>query len=364
VSELPIHPVDREHLQVLTDHVGIMQHAAGSTPDPDHGYCVDDVARALQVDLLHQHELGWAAVAPTAQRSLAFLSEAFDPRTGRFRNFRRMDRTWLDGRASEDCQGRAMHALGDAIATAPEPAFVEAARALFGRALPGTDDLTALRAISSLTLGCDAAIRGGTSGDVERAYRRVAGRLFAAFEPRMASEWPWPESRVTYENGLPCRALIVAGRHHAEPRMVQAGIGALEWLIAAQTSDDGHLSPIGNGWWISDGARSRFDQQPIEATTLMLAAEVALAVTGDARWQAAMEQAYGWFLGRNDLGIPVADPERGGCYDGLTPDGVNLNQGAESTLMWLTALEHVRALRAGSGHPPTSARTRAMASVA
>ncbi len=96
----------------------------------------------------------------------------------------------------------------------------------------------------------------------------------------------------------------------------------------------------------------------------MLAAEVALAVTGDARWQAVMEQAYGSFLGRKDLGIPVADPERGACYDGLMPDGVNLNQGAESTLMWLTALEHVHALRAASGRTPTSPRTPAMASVA
>jgi hypothetical protein len=364
MHELPLYPVDRTHLTVLTDDIGIMQHAAGSLPDPDHGYCVDDVARALQVDLLHAIVSGWPAIAPNARRCLGFLVEAFDDTSGRFRNFRRVDGSWLDERASDDSQGRALHALGDAIASAPEPGFVETARALFERALPATNDIHALRAMSSVALGCEAAIRGGSSGAADRTFGLMADRLWSAFEPGVASEWPWPESRVTYENGLPIRAIIVAGRHHADPRMIQAGIGALEWLITAQTAADGHLSPIGNGWWSSDGPMSRFDQQPIEATTLMLAAETALGATGDARWRVVMDQAYAWFLGHNDLGIPVADPDRGGCYDGLMPDGVNLNQGAESTLMWLTALEHIRASRVEPPRPPTGSRPRALASVA
>ncbi len=232
-----------------------MQHAAGSTPDPDHGYCVDDVARALQVDLLHARQLGWAALEPSARRGLAFLAEAFDERTGRFRNFRRADGSWLAETASEDCQGRAMHALGDAIATAPGAAFVTDAASLFERALPATRTIRALRAVSSVVLGCEAAIRGGSRGAAEHTFDRMADRLWAAFEPTVGSEWPWPEYRLTYENGLPLRALIVAGRHRADARMVQAGIGALEWLIAAQTAPDGHLSPIGNGWWAFGGAR-------------------------------------------------------------------------------------------------------------
>ena len=155
------------------------------------------------------------------------------------------------------------------------------ARTLFERALPATDEIGALRAISSVALGCEAAIRGGSSGAVERIFGSMADRLRTAFDPGLASEWPWPEPVVTYENGLPVRALIVAGQHHGEPSMIQAGVGALEWLIAAQTTPDGHLSPVGNGWWQREGPRSRFDQQPIEATTLMLAAEAAYQATGD-----------------------------------------------------------------------------------
>jgi len=215
-----------------------------------------------------------------------------------------------------------------------------------------------------VALGCEAAIRGGSQGAAVQLFSLMADRLWAAFEPGIAMEWPWTEDRLTYENGLPVRALIVAGQHHAHPGMVQAGIGVLEWLVVAQTAPEGHLSPIGNEWWAIDGSRSTFDQQPIEATTLMLAAEAAHQATGDDRWTTVMERAYAWFLGHNDLGIPVADPERGGCHDGLMRDGVNRNQGAESTLMWLVALEHTRTMRADRARPATGTRARAMASVA
>ncbi len=351
----PLHPVSRVHLEVLTDEVGIMQHAIGSRPDPLHGYCTDDVARALQVDLLHGRVLGWAAVADSARRSLRYLDEAFDPATGRFRNFRRVDGSWLDGSASEDSNGRAMLALGETIGGAADPRLVETARSLFDRALPATRQSLALRAQASVLLGCDAVMRAAPSGSTTDAFRFVAGRLGSTFASGRTSAWPWPEPSLTYENALPVRALIVAGRHLRSRAMVDAGLDALDWLITVQTALNGHFSPIGNGWWPAGGDRSRFDQQPIEATALLLAAETACEVTGEDRYRVAMEQAYGWFLGGNDLGLDVADPARGAGYDGLTPSGVNTNQGAESTLMWLIALEHIRAIRTGQTAVPTMA---------
>ena len=139
------------------------------------------------------------------------------------------------------------------------------------------------------------------------------------------------------------------------------GLLALDWLIDVQTSDAGRFSPIGsNGFWPRGGTRARFDQQPIEATALILAAEVALAQTDEPRYLDAIERAYGWFLGDNDVGLAMADPATGACFDGLEPADVNRNQGAESTLMWLTALEHVRAIRrpasAAVATVPTSRR--------
>ncbi len=361
--DAPLYPVSRVHLDVLTDEIGIMQHAIGSRPDPDHGYCVDDVARALQVDLLHQRELGWDAVATSAWRSLRFLEDAFDDTSGRFRNFRRVDGTWLDGTASEDSQGRAMLALGEAVSTAPDEQMIERASLLFLRALPVAQDVAALRAQSSVLLGCQAALSALPAGPTTLAHRSIARRLRSAFERRAGSAWPWPEAQVTYENALPVHALLRAGIHLDSPTMIRTGLDVLDWLIVAQTAPAGHLSPVGNTWWPARGTKPQFDQQPIEATAILLASETAYRHTGGAKYRAAMERAYGWFLGQNDLGLDLADPGRGTSYDGLTATGANCNQGAESTLMWLMALEHIRDLRRRGETVPQASDAGAMSVV-
>ena len=132
----PLFAVSRVHLERLTDAIGIREHAFGSEPDPTHGYCTDDVARALEVDVLHARTLGWAAVARSAWRNLGFLGEAFDDLTGRFRNVRGSDGVWVAGPASDDSQGRAMLALSAAIVGAPDERMVRAATDLFRDALP------------------------------------------------------------------------------------------------------------------------------------------------------------------------------------------------------------------------------------
>jgi len=363
-----LYPASRRHLEALTGELGILQHAIGSEPDPAHGYCVDDVARALQVDLLHARVLGWAAVSDSASRSLEFLEAAFDEKSGRFRNFRAMDGSWDAGRGSQDSFGRAMLALGETIAMAPDAAFAERARTVFDLALPAASRLTSPRAQASVVLGCAAllsvaaaraaAIAARGAGGAARGRRPIAPaytpaavmRAFATglhvrFTSFARPGWPWPEDTLTYENALLPRAMIVAGEQMGATTMVRIGRQVLDWLIDVQTAPDGHLSPIGNGWWPRGGLMSKFDQQPIEATTLLLAAEAALGATGQPRYRAAMERAYAWFLGGNDLGVRLADPVRGSSGDGLTPGGANANEGAESTLMWLTALEHIRAIR-------------------
>ena len=350
---LPLHPVNRGHLDALSDAIGVMQHAIGSRPDPAHGYCTDDVARALQVDLLHQRSLGWSAVSETAWRNVRFLANALDHSTRRFRNFRRADGTWLEATGSEDSQGRAMLALAETMVLAPDGRLAVTAERLFFEALPATPGLRALRARSSLLLACHVAQQASPSRDAALAFRALAGRLRSTFGSSPPSEWPWPEQRLTYENALPVRALLVAGRFLGSRQTIEAGLQLVDWLVAAQTAPAGHLSPVGNGWWSRGGPRSQFDQQPIEATALLLAAETALELTDDPAYGVAIELAYGWFLGANDRGLAVAAPERGASHDGLTATGVNANQGAESTLMWLMALEHVRARRGAQPAPPS-----------
>jgi hypothetical protein len=360
VAERPLFPVSRAHLAAITGPLGIWQHAVGPVPQQEFGYCTDDVARALLVDLAHAPELGWGAVEASAWRSLRFLGAAFDPAARHFRNFRGADKGWSRSEPSEDSQGRALLTLGIASGQDIDPHLANRARDLFAAALPGTRRLRALRAIASSSLGCVAALDSGALDDTlhgatESALARLAAQLRHAFATTgdHGSGWPWPEPVLTYENALLPRALIVAGHRLDDAALEGRGLEVLDWLIAVQVADDGAFSPIGNdGWWRRDGPRNRFDQQPIEATTMILACEAALSVSPEPRYREAAERAYGWFLGDNDVGLPVAVPESGGCQDGLEPHGVNLNQGAESTLMWLTALEHMRTLRRGTTTTP------------
>jgi len=338
----------------MTGPMGIWQHALGAEPDPTYGCCADDVSRALLVDLAHAEQTGWEVVDASAWRSLRFLGEAFDPAERQFRNYRGVDGGWARSEPSQDCQGRVFSALGVALGVQMDPHFAIRARGTFAAALPGALALTALRAVSSTLLGCAAALESQVLDDglrhaTEQTLTTLAARLgqaFAAIPGPTTDEWPWPEPVLTYENGLLPRALIVAGTRLGDSAMVRLGLRTLDWLILSQTTGDGRFSPIGSdGWWPWDGKRSRFDQQPIEATTQILACEAAIAVSREPRYRVAAERAYGWFLGDNEVGVPVAIPAFGSCHDGLGPRGVNRNQGAESTLMWLTAVERMRALR-------------------
>ncbi len=331
----------------MTGPLGIWQHAIGVVPDESFGTCSDDVARALTVDLLHRHTLSWEVVAPSARLSMAYLTAALDPATGTFRNFRGADGAWLDGEGSQDTQGRALLALGSVGRDAPEVAMRLEAQSLLAAALPGANHLTSPRAVASAILGCAAALSSGMFGETERTFALLVRRLRQAFsELDLDGDWPWPEETLTYENALLPHALIVAGTRLGDMRLRSVGLHVLDWLIEVQTSRRGIFTPIGNdGWWTRGGQRSQFDQQPIEATATILAAAVAHAATQDAGYRRSAEAAYGWFLGDNDAGLVVADVNIGGCADGLSQDHVSANQGAESTLMWLTALETMRQLR-------------------
>ncbi len=345
----PLFPVVRSHLEALSDDIGIMQHAVGARPDPRHGYCTDDVARALSVDVLHASELGWAAVAPSVTRAVRFIRAAGDPATGRFRNFRAADGTWLPGTGSEDAHARALRGLAHLAVATPDPGLRNEAVTLFEWALPAAVALSAWRPRAAALVACVVATEAGWPSDAAAAaLRSLAEALWATVAPiDVDSSWPWPEPVATYENGLLPEALLLAGACLDDVAMVDRGRQLLGWLIDAQTAPAGHLSPIGNdGWWRRGSPPARFDQQPIEATALLQAARAAFAVTGDTTYAVVMERCYGWFLGRNDGGADVAIPARGACHDGLTPTGPNANQGAESTLMWLTAVERIRDVRA------------------
>lgn len=353
-----LYPVSRLHLEAMSDEIGLWQHALGTLPNRRFGYCADDVARSLIVDTLQSRQIGWPGVASSVVRSLTFLEGAFDARSGRFRNLRDAHGDWLENDASEDCHARALAGLAAVAAERPGSGEADRAAQLFGLALPAAVRFTAPRAIAMALLACgtakDAGLAAGTRPSIDRLVHAIADLFMGVRVSRPLGsgrlDWPWPESTLTYENALLPHALVVGGQLSGRPELVIQGCDILDWLIEVETSEGGNFSPVGNkGWWPRDGDRSQFDQQPIEATTLIAAAAAALQATGQQRYLNAAEAAYGWFLGANDLAMPVADPRRGACHDGLRRDGLNPNQGAESTLMWLSALERIRRLREAAG---------------
>ncbi len=344
VTALP--GVIRIHLDELTGRLGIYQHARGREPDPAHGYCTDDVARAAIVDVLHGRQLGFEAVETSLQVSLAFVAAAFVARTGRLRNFRDDAGRWLEPMGSPDSHARGVQALG-VISGEPLPAALrERARHLLDLTLPAAVDLDGLRPAAHVVLGCLAALRGGQPpASAQLILEELAGRIMIAFRAS-DDEWPWPEPVATYENALLPQALIEAGDWLGDRAMVEQGLASLDWLLAAQLAPMGYFELVGNvGWWPRGDVPARFDQQPIDAAALVDALAAAWRVTGERAWLIELDRAYAWFSGWNSVGIPVAEPDRGGCGDGLSAVGVNANQGAESTLAWLAATEAVRLIR-------------------
>ena len=178
------------------------------------------------------------------------------------------------------------------------------------------------------------------SGDSEvRRIRNVlAYRLFDQFSSQASSDWPWLENALNYANGKLPHALLLSGQRMQRGDMVDMGLRTLKWLLAIQTEND-HFVPIGsNGWYERSGSRARFDQQPVEANAMVEACIEAFKATQDQAWFENAVMCFNWFLGHNDLNLPLYDPKTGGCRDGLMANGINQNQGAESSLAWLLSL--------------------------
>ncbi len=335
------------HVRMMTDDTGMLQHAMFSVPRYAEGYCLDDNIRALM--LMARIEDGGTddepGVRALALRYLAFVSHAFDPQTGRFRNFLDYSRAWIDEPGSEDCHGRGLQGLGTVVGRARDPGRRSLAGHLFQAALPPVTGFTSPRAWAFALLGIDEYLRA-FSGDrkVQAVGSALAERLLDLFRRASRPEWPWFEDGLTYCNAQLPAALMVSGAWLARPDMIAVGVRALTWLASIQRSADGYFTPVGsNGFYSRGETPAIFDQQPVEAASMVSACADALRVDGDAQWSIHARRAFNWFLGENHLHASLYDPVTGGCRDGLHVDRVNENQGAESTLAFLLALQEMQA---------------------
>jgi len=361
ITEPPALPeINLNHLRLLTDDTGLLQHAAFTTPDRYDGYCTDDNARALLMTVENWRLFRDERILPLMQVYLAFLNHALDRETHRVRNFMSYDRRWLEDVGSEDSHGRTLWALGNAVAYAPTDDILGFAMRAFKEGLHSCTELNSPRAWAFSILGCLAFLQG-FRGDTE-VYRLadvLSSRLSKLFVTHATEDWPWYEEILTYDNARLPQALIAYHRSFEDETMLRQGMSSLQWLLDVQTdAAHGHLSLVGNaGWFTRGGKKARFDQQPLDVTALIDACHEALLATdetGDETgWRMAMEQCFAWFLGSNDLQESVYDFTTGGCHDGLHSTGINQNQGGESTVCWLLALHRMYEITHKAAHEPS-----------
>jgi glycosyltransferase involved in cell wall biosynthesis len=344
------------HLKRLTDDTGMFQHSIFTIPKCGEGYTTDDNARALiftvsiaQMGTEPGNGESVAAAFPIdlSARYLSFLEHALNPANGRFKNILSFDRRWNETEGSEDCHGRALWGLGTVLGRSADQGLRSAAGRLFEYSLPGALEFRSPRAWAYTLIGIQEYLNSYPGDrDAQKVRSVFSRRLLEMYESIRTPDWQWFEDVLAYGNARLPHALLLVGAACQDDRLVSVGLEALDWLLAQQRSEsDGHFVPIGSqGFYRRGGERARFDQQPIEAAGVVSACLQAHRITGDSRWRSQAWSAFNWFLGNNDLQLPLYDPLTGGCRDGLHPDRANENQGAESTLSFLMSLLEMRSL--------------------
>lgn len=325
------------HLAAMTGEHGLFEHAKGRTPRFEHGYCTDDVARALTV-VVHEERPSREA-RRLSGLYLTFLERAIS-RYGAAHNRMSADGHWLDRPSTGDCWGRAVAGLGSAVRHGFDEETRARALEAFLRAARGRS--TEVRASSFAALGAVDVL--ATPG-APAAARQLLAACLRRIPQEPGAEWDWPEPTLRYANAALCAALILGGDALGRDATVRRGLDLLTSLLRLETSPAGHLSPTGSAGRAPGQAGPLWDQQPIEPAALAEASMAALTVTGDERWAQEVLRAWAWFAGANDNGLPMVELGIGGGYDGLTPAGRNENCGAESTLAALRTHQLARAAR-------------------
>lgn len=331
-----------DHLLRMTDGVGMLQHSKYTVPDREHGYCVDDNARALIVVVTAQNfQPRDASLNDLASVYLSFLEHAYNNDTNVFRNFMSYERQWIEERGSDDSHGRALWALGIATSLAKNEGQVNHAADLFQRALPTAEHFNSPRAVAFTLIGIHAYLScKHESKQIETTCKILSERLMQWFRNYASEDWPWCEQTLTYDNARLPQALILSAQWLDDDEMMQTALKTLNWLKQIQHDASGcYFAAIGNhGWYTKGDEKSQFDQQPIEAAAMVDACIEAFRYSGDEQWISYAHRCLNWYQGGNELHLSLYDHATGGCRDGLMESGVNENQGAESTLCWLMAL--------------------------
>ncbi|MDD3925818.1 MAG: glycosyltransferase [bacterium] len=329
--------INMEHVRTLTDDTGIFQHAKYSVPHRNHGYCTDDNSRALLAAARHHEITGDQSSMDMLTVYISYLHHA-QTSDGRFHNFMSFSREFLDDYGSEDCFGRAIWSLGYVLSSDLPDRVRLLAWHVFDKARPRLRELTSLRGNAYTLLGLSHFAESEWADiNVIRELERGIDVLTGEYARTRTHEWRWFENIMAYSNGLLPYCLLASGTVIDDGRALKTAYESLDFLSETTIPGD-MLEMVGcNGWYPRGGGKAVFDHQPVDAMMSVLAYCEAYDLTGDAAYKRQAEISFQWFTGNNILSATMYDPRTGGCYDGLTSEGPNLNQGAESTVAFVIA---------------------------
>ena len=320
------------HLKNLTDNIGCIQFSKLSVPDPSSGYTVDDNARALIVSTIHDRLYNSEISKELSKTYLNFL-ERVQNEEGRFNDIEYENKNLVE--TSSDAIGRALWALGHLTNNSSSPELISQAKKIFDKSYQLIETGSSPRTKAFTIIGLYHYYKKYNDEKILNKIKELVDSLIESYKKEATEEWNWFESYLTYSNSKMPEALFLAYNLTKNPEYLEIAEKSLKFLTNLVFFKD-ELSPIGqNGWYNRNGVRSFFDQQPIDASSMVQTYLTAYAITRKKSYYHNAVLAFNWFLGKNHLKQMIYNDVTGGCHDGLSKSSINLNQGAESTIEYL-----------------------------
>jgi len=330
--------INLSHVKKMTDNIGLIQFANGIVQDKSSGYALDDNARALIVaSECYSIFDNKKEVIPLLKKYLGFI-EKTQEENGKLFNIVDENGNVIYDQWSDDALGRGLWGLGSVFSNKDLPINLrKRAQKIFDKAIIHMEDVSFPKSISFALIG----LCNYNSVDKDQKYIKelnyLADKLSSMYKENSSKEWKWFEKMLTYSNGKVPEAILYAYEATKNKKYLDIGLESLDFLISI-TFENGMFVPVGHeGWFYKDGQKAYFDQQPVDAASMVNALKFAHKLTGNDDYLEKAFIAFQWFLGRNMLNCKLYDEKTGGCFDGLGKASINFNQGAESTLSYLLA---------------------------
>jgi hypothetical protein len=335
---LKLPPVKLDFIRSLTDDTGLLQHAKFGTPRREEGYTTDDNARALIALAKYFQAKGSSEIVDRLIDTYLSFVLHMQKKDGKMHNFLSYDRRFMDYEASEDCMGRTIWSCGYVIASNLSSEKRLIGKEIFDKLLPWAFFFKSPRSKAFAIMGLKYYQKAYPEDpNLKKSIQDFVEKLLGQYKTEHSKDWRWFESYLTYANGRLPQALFGAHQELANPLSLQTAKESIDFLLEVQMVN-GTFVPIGNrGWYKKGEKRAMYDQQSVEAATMTEAALEAYKVTGQIKYKNTAERIFNWFFGENTLKVQVYHSDIGGCYDGITPQGLNLNMGAEAIVCYLSA---------------------------